>query len=147
MPSHDPLLEKEEELSSRAIQNLRSTSRWVRFFGVLGFIISFLSAIALVIPNLFYGSDYGGVTFWFLLELAFNLASIGLSFYLSFMLFNYGLNTKKFTETTDYSQLGIALKQQLIYWRWTGISLSVLLGLYVLYFAIFLIIGMNEGMM
>ncbi|MFK7797751.1 MAG: hypothetical protein AB8E82_09865 [Aureispira sp.] len=150
MPSHDPLLlEEEEELSSRAIQQLRSTSRWVRFFGVLGFVVSLLSIISLINPvsALFDSSESGVSTIWILLELAFTLVSIGLSFYISFMLFSYGSTTKKFTETTDYNQLEIAFKRQLIYWRWTGISVSILLGLYVLYFAIFLIIGMNQGML
>jgi hypothetical protein len=147
MLSNNSLSQEEEELSQKAIQHLRSTSRWVRFFGILGFIISFLSIFSFfgAVTGALDAIENGVSIIWPLLGLSIVAATIGISFYLSFTLFSYGSSTKNFTETTDYEQLGIAFKRQLIYWRWMGISVSILLGFYVVYFVFLILLSMNQG--
>lgn len=143
---NNPLSKEEEELSPKAIQDLRSTSRWVRILAVLGFVISLLSMISFfgTVPSVFDTTEHSISIIWPLLEFASMVVAIGLSFYLSYILFSYGLSTRKFTQTMDYEELGIAFRRQLIYWRWTGIYISILLGIYIFLFVAFLIMGIRQ---
>lgn len=144
---------QEESLSPRALQNLRTTSRWVRFFGVLCFIYSAFSTIGLIgaIVGFFSYSEGGSgsplspLVIVALLITVFLIALVAISFYISFVLFDYGLQTSKFVKTDDYTLLAKAFARQLTYWKWIGVMLTITLVFYLLYFIFGVTLGSREA--
>ncbi|MGH1339038.1 MAG: hypothetical protein ACRBFS_23175 [Aureispira sp.] len=134
MLTTDPFSQR-EELSPKAIKSLRTTSRWVRFFGVLSFISSLFSIIGIsgAITTIIKESEDASVLYA-LLAIVLLLVIVAASLYISFVLFDYGATTSRFAKTTDYNHLGKAFKRQLTYWRWIGILVTVIFAFYLLSF-------------
>lgn len=139
-------ISQEETFSARSLQHLRTTSRWVRFFGVLGFISSIFTlvgAFGAITGILTNDTEISAV--WSILAVAFFIGMVVMSFYLSFVLFDYGSKTKQFVVKADYEQLAQSFKRQLTYWKLVGILVTVTLGFYLLYFVFIIAVTANGG--
>lgn len=145
MFTSDPLSQK-EALSPRAIQHLRTTSRWVRLFGVLGIISSIFSVIGIfgALSNLIDGGDDLPIVYT-LLGIVVLFVLVLASFYISYVLYDYGAKTSRFAKTEEYLHLGKAFQRQLTYWRWVGILITVILAFYLLYFIFAIALAINHS--
>ena len=145
MPSSNPL-SSTETLSPRAIQHLRTTSRWVRLFSVLGILSSIFSTIGVfgaIYSLIDSGDDLPMI--YTLLGIVVLFAIVLAGFYISYVLYDYGAKTSRFAKTEEYPHLGKAFQRQLTYWRWVGILITVVLAFYLLYF-IFAIAVSHSGL-
>lgn len=139
---------EEKTLSARALTHLRTTSRWVRFFGILGFISSIFTLIATfggITGALSSASEEDGAALWLLIGCAVLVGMVIFSFYVSFVLFDYGSKTKQFVVNKDYESLAQSFKRQLTYWKLVGIMITIILAFYLLYFIFIIAITANAG--
>ncbi len=142
--------EPQKALSPRIINHLDTTSKWVRFVGILGLISSALSVISIVwnlAKPLSVYIQYASkeAFFWLFLGIIFYIAMTVFSFYVSYVLYDYGKQTSNFVKTKDYDNLAKSFERQLSYWRIAAVLVSLMLFVYLLMLAYNIIVSRNAA--
>ena len=110
--------------------NMLVSSTWTRFIGGVGMAGSLFSCfiVFLFLSNALLQEGAFGVQLIWL----FGFASTFLGFYLSIQLYQYGANLKQAIEKNDGQFFALFLQKQKRFWRLTGLSILIGLGLYLL---------------
>lgn len=125
---------------------LKETSSWAKFLAIVGFVFCGL----FVLVGLFFGSFIGsmaamsagsssalmGGTFFTIIYVAFGL----IYFMPCFYLYKFATSTKRALAADDTSELTEALKNHKSMFKFMGIVMIVVLGIYALFF-VFGILG------
>jgi hypothetical protein len=129
-------------VTAKTVEMLRQTRPWVRFLAVLGFIFAGLMLVVGVFGGL-AGVAAGGPT-GLIAVLYIPLALIYLvpAIYLN----RYAGRIREFEASPRLEQLDNALGAQKSFWRFVGIMMAVLLGLYLL-LAVGLIVAAFTGVL
>jgi len=137
-------------VDSTVILMLQQTRPWVRLCSVIGFIgtgLILLGAVAMVISGVVAGSrsrggmPFAGVTFL----LGALYAVMGLLYlFPSLKLWRYGTAIANLSYSASLDDLIRALDQQRSFWKFVGIMVCVILGIYALMFVGFLLIGVGS---
>jgi len=117
------------QITSRMMNDLNATAGWMRYLGVLGFIISFIVLISTFF-TLF--SAFGAKTSFryppeYFGGLISNLFSMSFFLYLSVLMIQCGNRIKKYRQTNKAFDLEDAFEKQKIYWMVAAISMTLLI--------------------
>ena len=113
---------------------LSQTQPWVRFLSVLGFIVSGLMVLGGLIA--FVATMGRGVGFIFLMYIPMGL----LYFFPSLFLFRYASRIANLRMTRGVEQLEDALAAQKSFWKFVGIAALIVISLYLVALAAFIIL-------
>ncbi|BDS11084.1 hypothetical protein [Aureispira anguillae] len=121
------------EITPKIIADLKVTSGWLRYLGIMGFVLAGLGIIITFITlfNLFSangtGYRYSGVYFG---TLFMSLLFMSFAIYMSVLIFQYGSSLKSFINTGKNYSLEEAFEKQKVYWTVAGIATTVIIGFY-----------------
>jgi len=128
--------ESELVLSKASIGYLTETRKWTMFFSILGFIaIAFmiLGAIIIGIIGLFGGAFGGMNEAWIMGVIAFVYLGFGLLYFFPVLyLLKFSINMRKAVELSDQNNLLKAFENLKSHYRFLGILMIVLFGIYIL---------------
>ena len=114
------------------LDQLKRAGPWIKFVGVLGFIeAGFMTAggifFILVMPHLLYAQYYSGASSSGLFYITTGI----ISFFPSFFTYRFGNKIKKFFLTGENHELEQALKNNKLFWKFTGIFLIAFLSIFI----------------
>lgn len=119
------------QITPKMMEELNATAGWLRYLGILGFILCLLGLLSTFI-TLFsafgvsqsyrYNSGYFGGQI-------INLCSMSFFLYLSVLMVQYANRIKKYHQSQKAFDLEDAFEKQRIYWMVAGISMTLLLVL------------------
>ena len=140
-----------ESAQAASFEALKKTRPWVIFLSILGF----LGAGGMVLVGFFmliFGSAMKTVTkgpmdglspvlslFYFVLG-AFQVVP-------SVLLFQYGSSIGDFSRSGgSIETLAVAVKKQASFWKFTGIAMAVIIGIYVVAIIVAVVVGVAAGL-
>ena len=126
-----PLATSEQQVAPEVIRALGGTKGWVRFLGVLGFVMTafiILAGIAVL-----FGSNQGALSPFdhSLLSLVYFVMG-ALYFYASFKLNQYASKIRVLIDQSSQANLADALEAQRGFWKYVGICTIVGIAFYLL---------------
>lgn len=143
-------------VTEAATYYLRETSKWAKFLSIVGFVVSALT----VLGGFFAGSivsalsamgggEFGGVAalgagmgvFFGIIYILVGL----LYFFPSLYLYRFSEKTKIALSTMDSRQLAEAMKNQKSFFKFWGMLVAIMLGLYALLFLLSIVFGAVMG--
>ncbi|MCU0794564.1 MAG: hypothetical protein MUF31_01370 [Akkermansiaceae bacterium] len=133
------------------LEALRGTRPWVRFCSVIGFIGSgfmILGAVFMVLSTVFAssmasssGSSVGTAALMVPLALIYVVFAL-LYIYPSLKLWQYGTHISTLLASGSMIDLAAALHCQRAFWKFVGIMIATIIGLYIVGIAVFVVITM-----
>lgn len=116
-------------LSQQAIDNLKKTIPWMKYFSILGFVLCGLMVLAALVMLIGISSVMGALTafagvFYLLIAL--------LMFFVNKYLFDYANGLKTYLHSKNVVDLDVAFDMQRKFWKLIGIISIVYIGLIVL---------------
>lgn len=140
-----------EAAQATILEALKKTRPWVLFLAILGFLtagLMFLAGLGMMVAGAAATSFSRGSgpfdklgpvlgIFYFVLG----------AFYVvpSYLLWQYGSSIGDFTRAGGMDTLATAVKKQASFWRFTGISVAVMIGLYFVGIFVAVIVGVAMG--
>ena len=127
---------KKLTLSNDSVNSLMITRKWTMFFSVLGFIgvgFMFLFAVIMLVAFLI-GSNFGGIyEGWVLILLAIAYVALSVVYIFPMLwLMKFSTNMQKALEQTSENKLTEAFRYLKSHFKFMGILVIVLFGIYVL---------------
>lgn len=125
------------QLTPQVMQDLKATSGWLRYIGVLGSVGSVLIIIVLAY-SVFSVMGTRGIShrlpasyFW---GIFFMVGFFAFSLYMCILIFQYGAHLKDYLSHRKVYDLEEAFAKQKRYWILAGVTMSIIAGLYLLLF-------------
>jgi hypothetical protein len=121
-------------LTEEMVFYLRGTAPWLRFVGIVGFIFIGLSAIAFLTIIIAFQNEVSsipgfaaaGSSVFLVLMLIF----LGISFFPTYFLFQFGKKIRLYIHSGDPSQLETAFKNNKSLWTFIGVFTIIGLAMY-----------------
>jgi len=145
--------EKEDsglELLNDSINNLNETGKWAKFLAILGFV--FIGLIIImgfsfgIIFSIVGGGEFKPPFPSFLF--GFIYLVFGLIYFFPILyLFRFSIWTKKALNNKNTNDLNLAFRNLKAHYRYIGIMMIIILGIYALFFIILLAGGLLFGFM
>ena len=127
------------ELTPKIIQDLKTTSGWLRYLGILGFIVSALAITGIFVTLFSLMGTRGSGHYYpgqFFIGMFVMVLFLGMVIYLSVLLYQYGNGIRSFIDKGKNYDLEEAFEKQKIYWTVSGVLATLVIGFYVLMFLV-----------
>lgn len=117
------------QITPKMMTDLNAAAGWMRYLGILGFIICALVLISTFITlfSAFGASNSYRYNSSYFAGLIINLFSMSFFLYLSLLMVQYANRIKKYQQTRKAFDLEEAFEKQKIYWMVAGISMTLVL--------------------
>lgn len=138
------------ELQKNSILYLDETRKWTNFLAILGFVMMGLMVIMGfsfgTIFSKFGGSEFGSPFPGFLFGIIYLIFAV-IYFFPILYLFKFSSLIKKAVSSKNSNDLEMAFKNLKAHYRYIGIMMIIVLGIYALFFVIALAGGLLAGFM
>jgi hypothetical protein len=135
------------QLDAYALDHLNETRKWTFFISIVGFVFMGLGILALFGVMIFAGSFGGAYSASPALALIPLLIIVAIYFFPIYFLLLFSRNAKLAVQNSDPNALTNALKYLKFHYRFMGILLIIIVGIYFLVFLIAALTGGIASMM
>jgi hypothetical protein len=147
-PPQRPFSSGLPQVTPKMVADLASTRPWVLFLSILGFILCGLLVLGgIVLIGVGVAAPRSGpIAFFGFLGCIYILMAL-LYLFPSYFLLKYSGGIRAFLATRSAPQMEQALQSQKSFWKFVGILMIVVIGIYILIFVIAAVIGVGGSAM